>query len=364
MKKSKITIVGAGLSGMVAGINLAREGFPVEIWEGASSIGQLEDFHPSVHATPANPHQISSYIHIDVTPAFVPCKRLVIYVQNQPYEFGTENFYMVERGGRATSLDSFLYRICLECGIEFRFNTLVQSLDKIPERAIVATGLNKEGMEAIGVPYAIGSGVYARKKLNDPRYEGCCMGWAGTYTQDYGYLSVVNDLMFFTVFTRGELTDQQAEEAKAHLLATEGLEFPKWTFHRGHLPLLDAQSLRLFKGNRILTGTLSGSIDPASLFGIHGALMSGRVAAWAITDTEKALQEFKRLNKNYQRVRILSDYMRRVPMRLPLMHLMYRYPRLMSPMMGMIDDGIPGYDGHWSKDTLKGEKTLRKTKAS
>ena len=106
MKKSKITIVGAGLSGMVAGINLAREGFPVEIWEGAKSIGQLEDFHPSVHATLANPHQISSYIHIDVTPAFVPCKRLVIYVQNQPYEFGTENFYMVERGGRATSLDT------------------------------------------------------------------------------------------------------------------------------------------------------------------------------------------------------------------------------------------------------------------
>jgi len=360
MGTSKITIVGAGLSGMVAGINLAREGYEVEMWEGAKSIGQLEDFHPSVHATPANPHRISNYINIDITPGFIPCRRFVMHVEDQPYELNVENFYVVERGGRKSSLDNYLYQICLDCGITFRFNTLVKRLEDIPERAIIATGFGKEAMEAIGVPYMVGSGVYARKKLDDPRYTDCCMGWSGKYTSDYGYLSVVNELMFFTAFTRGELTEKQVEDAKAHLIATEGLEFPKWTYHKGHIPLLDADSLRLFKGSRILTGTVSGMIDPAGLFGIHGALIAGRIAAWAVTDTEKALYEFKLQNKNYQRVRILSTSMRSIPLRLPLTHLMFRFPRAMSPMLGVVDDGIPGYSRHWTKDTLWGGKKLQK----
>lgn len=360
MSDSKITIVGAGLSGMVAGINLARDGYEVEIWEGAKTIGQLEDFHPSVHATPANPRRISNYIGIDVTPGFVPCKRLVNYTGDQPYEMGIDNFYVVERGGRKTSMDSYLYSICIECGIKFRFNTFIESLKDVPERAIVATGLNKEGMEAIGVRYDVGTGVYARKKLDNPRYEDACMVWYGGYTQDYGYLSVINDLMFFSVFARGKLTEEQVEAAKAHLIETENLEFPKWTYHTGHIPILDANSLRLFKGNRILTGTISGMIDPMALFGIHGALMSGKIAYWAVTDTEKALDEFKVLNKNYQRVRIWSANLRRMPMRVSFMQFMLSFPRLMTSMMALMDDGIPGYDYHCSRDTLLKSKKLPK----
>jgi flavin-dependent dehydrogenase len=358
MGRSKITIIGAGLSGMVAGINLATEGFDVEIWDGAKTIGQLEDFHPSVHATPASPRRISNYINIDVTAQFVPCKRFVMYVGKRSYELGVENFFLVERGGRKSSLDYYLYRICLDCGIVFRFGTLVRRLGDIPEGAIVATGLNREGMEAIGVPSMVGSGIYARKKLNDPRYENCCIGWAGPYTSDYGYLSVVNDLMFYTVFTRGHLSEQQAQQAKAHLLATEGIEFPKWTFHKGYIPVLDADSLRLFRNGRILTGTIAGMIDPAGLFGIHGALMAGKIAALAVTDAEKAIEEFRMLNRNYQRVRVLSSQLRKLPGRLALLRLMFRFPGLMSPVLRMVDDGIPGYGRHWTADALRGRRKL------
>lgn len=358
MGTSKVTIIGAGLSGMVAGINLATEGFAVEIWDGTKTIGQLEDFHPSVHATPACPRRISNFINIDVTAQFVPCKRFLMYVGNRSYELGAANFYVVERGGRKSSLDDYLYRICLDCGILFRFGTLVGRLDDIPEGAIVATGLNKEGMEAVGVPYTVGSGIYARKKLNDPRYENCCIGWAGSYTSDYGSLSVVNDLMFYTVFTRGHLSETQAQQAKAHLLATEGIVFPKWTFHKGYIPVLDADSLRLFRNGRILTGTIAGMIDPAGLFGIHGALMAGKIAAMAVTDAGKALEAFRMLNRTYQRVRVLSAHLRKIPGRLALLHLMFRFPRLMSPILRMVDDGIPRYGRHWTADALGGRKEL------
>ncbi len=352
MGTSKVTIVGAGLSGMVAGIHLAMQGLQVHIIEGAKAIGQLEGFHPSVHATPANPRRISNYINIDITPAFIPCKRFIMYVGRRAYELCTKHFYVVERGGRKTSLDHYLYRICLDLGITFQFGTLVKRLDDIPEGSIVATGLNKEGMEALGVPYMIGTGMYARKKLDNPTYENACIGWAGSYTSDYGYLSVANGLMFYTVFTRGQLTEQQMEAAKAHLEATEHLSFPTWSYHKGYIPLLDAHGLRLFRHGRILTGTLSGMIDPAGLFGIHGALMAGTIAALAVLDPEKATEQFMMLNRNYQRVRALSARLRKIPSRLTLLRLLFQFPRLMSPLLKLVDDGIPGYGRHWTLDAL------------
>ena len=344
MSKSKITIVGAGLSGMVAGINLAREGYEIEIWEAAKKLGQLEEAHPSVHATPMDPKHVSDYIDIDITKGVVKCKRLMIYVKEKAFECNTDQFYLVERGGRKTSLDHFLYKIAVDCGIKFRFNTMVKKLEDLPEGSIMATGLNKEGMEAIGVPYEVGCACYARKKLDNPRYEDVCMGWAGDYTEDYGYLSTANDLIYYLAFSRGDFTQQQLEAARQHLIETEGLEFDNWALQEGHIPILGPDSLKLFKGNRILTGTISGMIEPSAMFGIHGALMAGKIAAWAVTDTEKALSEFNRVNRNFHRVRKLSAKMRSMPMRLTTTHFMFKFPWLMSPFTRLLSDAIPGYE--------------------
>ena len=180
------------------------------------------------------------------------------------------------------------------------------------------------------------------------------MGWSGEYSTDYGYLSVANDLMFFLVFTRYPMSEQNIEDCKRHLEESEGLTFPKWGKHTGESPVLGKDTLRLFRGNRVLTGTICGMIDPMGMFGIHGALMAGKIAELTYTDTEKALNDFKRFNKNYQRVRVVSAAMRRMPMRLTMSNLMMKFPRLMSPSLKMIDDGIPGYDKHWSVDMMAG----------
>ncbi len=356
----KITIVGAGLSGMVAGINLARQGYEVEIWEGGKSIGSMEEMHPSVHATPIEPEKVSKYIDIDITPGFTPGKKFMLFLKDHSYDLDPGEMHLVERGNRKTSLDNHLYNICLEHGIKFYFNNLISSLNDVPEGAIVATGLNKKGMDAIGLPSMLGCGCYARKKLDNPRFDAACMGWTADYTTDYGYLSVANDLMFYVVFNRGELTEEHIEMNKKHLYETEGLEFPKWTYIESYIPLLDKNSLQVFKNNRILTGSICGMIDPAALYGIHGALMSGKIAAWAVTDKEKALKEFEILNKNYQRVRILSNYLRKIPMRLPLLNFAFTYPSLMTPVMKKIDDGIPGYDKHWAAHSMKSRIKLEK----
>ena len=92
--------------------------------------------------------------------------------------------------------------------------------------------------------------------------------------------------------------------------------------------------------------------------------MAGKVASLAFTDRKRALAEFERLNRNYQRVRVLSGLMRRIPMRLPLMHVMFRLPALMGGLTGLMDDGIPGYEGHWGKEMLRGRKRVLETTGS
>jgi len=47
----------------------------------------------------------------------------------------------------------------------------------------------------------------------------------------------------------------------------------------------------------ILAGTLAGMQDPAMVLGVHGALVSGRIAALAVQDPEKAAEEFRRMNR-------------------------------------------------------------------
>ena len=54
---------------------------------------------------------------------------------------------------------------------------------------------------------------------------------------------------------------------------------------------------RLYCGNLILAGTLSGMQDPSMVLGVHGALVSGRIAAMAVHDRERATEEFRRMNR-------------------------------------------------------------------
>ncbi len=359
MSKKKITIVGAGLSGMVAGINLANEGYDVEIWDAAKSIGEHDEYHPSIHATPIFPKEVSEYLGVDITPCFGKTKRMRFYLSNKAYDLNPHDMHMVERGGRKTSIDSHLYEIALEHGIKFHFNNPVKKLDDIPKGSIVSTGFDKDIMDALDLPCILGYGIFARKKT-DPKYEDTLMGYTGSYTSDYGYLSVLNGIMSYVLFTRGVMDEKSAEIGKQHLIDTEGLEFPKWTFMTQYLPEFNSESLKLFKNDLILSGTLSGMMDPAACYGILGALVSGKVAALAVTDKEKAIKEFDRLNKNYHRIRIISKYLLMIPGRVKLLNLMFSYPYLFTGIMGKIDDGIPGYDGHWGVDLITSSKKLPK----
>ncbi len=62
MTSKNIQIYGAGLAGLVAAINLARNGYKVTIYEKENRIGGSAKCHPSNHMTPVHIQKMQNYI--------------------------------------------------------------------------------------------------------------------------------------------------------------------------------------------------------------------------------------------------------------------------------------------------------------
>ncbi len=54
-------------------------------------------------------------------------------------------------------------------------------------------------------------------------------------------------------------------------------------------------------------------MDPFSCFGIHGALVSGKIAALAVQDREEAQKEFHRCNRYFLRTFRAKQIYARLP---------------------------------------------------
>ena len=203
----------------------------------------------------------------------------------------------MERGPRPTSLDVYLYELALAEGVEFSFDDTVTDFDDLPPDTIIATGLFGEAYGDLDVPHLPVYGYLAMSETVDtaPRV----ILYFDEYTRDYAFYSQVNGARGAVLFSRGKPLDESVKERFERQLAeNDGVTFDEWdAVNIGALPVRHASNPRLFAKNYILAGTLSGTMEPLLLFGVHGALVSGRIAAMAVSDRWKALEEFRRINR-------------------------------------------------------------------
>ncbi|MFH1149046.1 MAG: NAD(P)-binding protein [Actinomycetota bacterium] len=316
-------IVGAGLSGMVAAINLAREGFKVRVRERRQSIGGLTDIEGLEgrvinigDGTPINLERLAAYTGIDISPVAVPLKECRNHVYGKTVDLAFYEgvpTYLVERGPRPSSLDVFLYDLAVAEGVEFTFNDTVTDFSDLPPDSIVATGLFGEAWPALGVPHMQVFGYLAMSKTDEP--DAKVILYFDEYTRDYAFYSQVNGARGACLFSRGRPLDVSVKDRFERQLAeNDGIVFEGWdAVSIGALPVLSSRNPRLFAKNFILAGTLSGTIDPLLLFGVHGGLVSGKIAAMAVTDHQAALEEFNRINEYFRLGFLLSTLYRTVP---------------------------------------------------
>jgi len=297
----EVTIYGAGMSGLVAAINLARDGYKVVVHDREPGFGGDSLYNPSTHTTPIYLDDMSRYIGIDISSVFHPVTSCPFYFNDTKLEGPVEGVYTVERGNRPTSLDSLLYKQALDLKVEFAFKSTLkeEDLGKLPPNTIIACGLTPAVYKMIGVPYLIWEGWISRGECGFSGHS-----WINFMKgiTEYGYLSSCNNYYFNLLFSIRPVSKQTLEDYKRFMVRHEGIEHDEWQYAKGCVPIADPKNPRLFHKNLIMCGTISGFMDPFAWFGITGALTSGKIAAMAITDPQRAKAEFERFSRLFERM--------------------------------------------------------------
>jgi flavin-dependent dehydrogenase len=309
--KQPVNIVGAGLSGLTAAIILARQGREVTVYEKGARVGGLPIYNPSPHATPMEADRMSKYVGFDLHPGLVKIKEATASIWGRRYlnEWPDKAAcYMIERGPRKSSMDHYLADLAQESGarIEVGHPVLnggdVAELKKDGAKLIMATGLHVDGYEAARMPHQILHGYFAKCRV--PWQEARATMYLDDYSPDYAFTVSVNGIAFGLIFNRHrEIEKWEWEKFAYQATELDGYPFKKWQpLVGGAAPTRHFSNPRLFHDDMILAGTLAGMMDPILFFGMHGAFLSGKIAAVAVDDPAVAEKEFKRLNVTFKPV--------------------------------------------------------------
>ncbi|MEW6552743.1 MAG: NAD(P)-binding protein [Actinomycetota bacterium] len=300
-RNGEVTIYGAGMSGLIAAIDLAKHGYGVVVHDREKGFGGDSVYNPSTHTTGIDVERTSQYLDIDISPAFHPLRRCPFYfhdtVLNPPLE--VMDMYTVERGNRPTSLDSLLYTQAQGLGVRFEFDSPLrkEDLGGLPENTIIACGLTPSAYEMLDIPYLRWYGWISRGEIG---FSDISWIWVDEVISEYGYLSSCNNYYFNLLFSIRHIDRAALEKYKEFMVRREGVEHDNWDYVSGAVPLASPDNPRLFHNGSIMCGTISGAMDPFFWFGILGALVTGKVAAMAVYDRAGAVKDFERFNRGYR----------------------------------------------------------------
>jgi len=352
-ESSEVIVAGAGLAGLVAALNLARDGHDVLVLEKYDRVGGMPQVHPAVDVTPMEPGPLGRFIGVELgEPQVTPTESWNLYTYDQRIAMDLTHIdlHCVERGSRETALDKLLYDKCLEAGVSFEFGKeLVSQGDfaRLPPDSIIATGLYFEAFEAFHIPYQKVFGYIGRGKTDKG---ALCAVWFHDFILDYAYYGASNGVVFSLYFAREPVRESEWEEFKERQLeGQEGMSCTSWDYHEGLVPSAAYDNPRMFVGDKILAGTISGMMDPFALFGVHGSLVSGKIAAMAHKDKYQAYELFVRYTRFFKRNLFMKRMSDGFPVALkkkimgPQVQFIQNHADLFKGAMDNFFKALPGY---------------------
>lgn len=275
MAKNEIKILGAGLSGLTAAINLAKAGKDVRVFEKRKAVG--EQIHPNFQCLKTGPNESMrdclakhglepkhDFGHVGLSKDYFLTRHRSIHLIHK-----RQNIFVL-RGGKK-SLEYALFLQAKKLGVGFEFESKAAERDV----NIVASGPKKVTCAAFGMVYedtALGDGEFLM--MFDDRYSP--KGWYlyALPTMDGGmkivncaaqpYAPSVKKLLLKALRERPELKE------------LVGSQKPASTF--GGFGYVDMPRSAIAEG-RLYAGEAAGFQDAFAGFGMEYALLSGKLAA-------------------------------------------------------------------------------------
>ncbi len=318
----QIDVVGAGLAGLVAAVNLARRGYEVRVLEKEKGIGGSPLHHPSAQGTCLRPAELYDYIGVDLSDVVEPMQAITEVAAGKavPVDISGITPFFFERGPLPASAESFLYETAREAGVHFEFGHPVmgqEELAVLPIGTIVATGWSYESFDALSVPYLTSHHVSQGSEC-DPELNFVNV-YHDNFTVDYGYTSAFHGIRYAHIFNRYRpVSGSGLAKFAERVYEAEGIELDPegWNDFTLPLPAVRPDNPRLFRSNKVLAGSLAGALDPIAFYGLHGALVSGKIASLAVEDKEVAWREFKRCTCLFANSWLLATAMTHMPAQL------------------------------------------------
>lgn len=351
-------MAGAGLAGLLSSIILRRRGYRVIVHEKEKNIGSASNYHPSLHVTPFDLSFVRELTGIDFSPSLKRMKKVLYYFGENSYSANSSAFFGIERSRRETSIDHFLFSLAEKEGVEFSFGEKNLNPLELPDGSIIATGLSEEGFERLNLPFRRVWGVAFREEVKEENYEGCAFTWFSDFTDDYAYGACFFGLRYFLLFsTLKKIEKEDVEKFRQTVWRHLGIELKEPIPTKGAVPIGSPVNPKLFHKGKILAGTISGAMEPALLFGIHGAIVSGALAGFAVDEPKRAENLFKKFTKNFWKIYLMRRYGELYPRKARqfFLHMFTRHPNLHFPIIAIMGKGIPGYRENWIKNVLKKE---------
>jgi flavin-dependent dehydrogenase len=346
MSFKDLQIYGAGLSGLVSAITLARSGHHVTVYEKEKKIGGNVNCHPSAQMTPLHMHEMERYVGIDLDTCFSKLDDFRGYIDQKKFVFSTKNLYVVERGPRSSSLDYFLYKTAVAEGVTFKFShpLNLEELRNIPENSIIATAGYSKIVKALRLPYVTFKQFDTHIKTD---LENISIAYFGDFTTDYGYISTKNGLLSAQLSGSLHLSQENLNKFTNLVKETEGIDLEGWSSIIAYFPKKARLFTKVAGKTYVLAGDVAGFLDPFFGFGISGALLSGKIAAMSIQSKQKALMEFQQFTLHLNKDLLVHTIYWHLPLKKLLLSQLVKFH---DNHLSLVKRSIPGFtDEDWLK---------------
>lgn len=276
MNQRRVHIIGAGPAGLVAAINLARDGYEVIVHEQKRDVGcrfegdfqGIENWSSEEDAEDFL-HRVGIFVNFRFEPFttaefYGPGLHKAVIRANRPL------FYLVERGSMQWSIDNGLKRQALAEGVELSFNDRLETLPS--GWVIVATGPKAADAIAKGIVF----------KTSHP---DLCVGFLENRVAPgaYAYLLVSNHLATFATCLFGDFPNESVyyQRALETMQSVVDIEIRDAKEFGGYVNFFLRPSA--VKHGRVLyAGENAGFQDALWGFGLRYAMLSGYLAAVSI----------------------------------------------------------------------------------